>query len=97
MVTKAVECYKSMRNWDAILNCVKNHESDFTQEQREQLIKRYVPLALNSLYSLITNDVDEGEESEEEVVPRESMLKDYEVKTENVIDEESSESDSEMV
>jgi pentatricopeptide repeat protein len=25
MVTKAVECYKLMRNWDAILNCVKEH------------------------------------------------------------------------
>jgi hypothetical protein len=58
MVTKAVDCYRKMKNWDAILNCVKNHESDFTQEQREQLIKKYVPLALNSLYTLITHDED---------------------------------------
>jgi len=54
MVTKAVDCYKMMKNWDAILNCIKVHETEFTQEQREQLIKRYVPLALNNLYTLIT-------------------------------------------
>lgn len=31
MVAKAVDCYKMMRNWDAILNCVKTHEDEFTQ------------------------------------------------------------------
>jgi pentatricopeptide repeat protein len=31
-VSKAVECYKKMKNWDAILQCVKTHEQDFTQE-----------------------------------------------------------------
>lgn len=31
MVTKAVECYKKLKNWDAILNCVKVNESEFTQ------------------------------------------------------------------
>lgn len=58
MVTKAVDCYRKLKNWDAILNCVKTNENDFTQEQREQLIKKYVPLALNNLYTLITHDLD---------------------------------------
>ena len=31
MVAKAVDCYKMMRNCDAILNCVKTHEDEFTQ------------------------------------------------------------------
>ena len=56
LVSKAVDCYKRLRNWDAILTCVKTHEEHFTSEQRENLIKKYVPLALNSLYSLMTQD-----------------------------------------
>lgn len=70
-MSKAVECYKKMKNWDAILQCVKTHEQDFTQEQRQELIKKYVPLALNSLYSLITNDEmvsDDDEEGMEEEI-----------------------------
>jgi hypothetical protein len=54
MVVKAVECYKKLGNWDAILECVKANETEFTQAQREHLIRKYVPLALNSLYSIIT-------------------------------------------
>ena len=67
-VSKAVECYKKLKNWDAILQCVKTHEQDFTQEQRQELIKKYVPLALNNLYSLITHDemVSDGGESSDE-------------------------------
>lgn len=68
MVTKAVECYKKLKNWDAILNCVKVNENEFTQAQREQLIKKYVPLALNSLYTLITHDDEDLQSDEEEVL-----------------------------
>ena len=32
LVSKAVDCYKRLRNWDAILTCVKTHEEHFTQE-----------------------------------------------------------------
>ena len=56
LVSKAVDCYKRLQNWDAILSVVKSHEQHFTQEQREELIKKYVPLALNNLYSLMTHD-----------------------------------------
>lgn len=84
-VSKAVECYKKMKNWDAILQCVKTHEEDFTQEQRQELIKKYVPLALNSLYSLITQDemVSEDEEAEEalDVPMQPKKIRDFEVKT----------------
>jgi hypothetical protein len=56
MAPKAVECYKLMRNWDAILECVKSNQDEFTQAQREHIIRKYVPLALNGLYSAVTNE-----------------------------------------
>ena len=65
-VTQAVNCYKKMKNWDAILNCVKMNEDEFSQEQREKLISKYVPLALNSLYHIVIKDTFEEGESEEE-------------------------------
>ncbi len=82
-VSKAVECYKKMKNWDAILQCVKTHEEDFTQEQRQELIKKYVPLALNSLYSLITQDemVSDEENEPEELPVQPKKIRDFEVKT----------------
>lgn len=96
MVSKAVDCYKRLRNWDAILQCVKTHEADFTQAQREQLIKKYVPLALNSLYTLMTTDNlvdgDSDEETAELQKPKETLVKDYDIKTmKSVIKEEESE------
>jgi hypothetical protein len=66
-VTQAVECYKKMKNWDAILNCIKVNENEFSQEQREKYISKYVPLALNSLYHIVINDTfNEHEEDEDD-------------------------------
>ena len=75
-VTKAVECYKKMRNWDAILYCIKIHEGEFTQEQKESLIYKYVPLALNSLYTIMTNDqlIEDGDRSDDEDVVRNEVV-----------------------
>ncbi len=82
LVSKAVDCYKKLKNWDAILSCVKTHEEYFTQEQRENLIKKYVPLALNSLYSLMTQD-EMVEDIDLDEVPSKSTkkMKDYEITT----------------
>jgi hypothetical protein len=95
MVSKAVDCYKKLKNWDAILQCVKTHEADFTQAQREALIKKYVPLALNSLYTLITQDtMVEGDEEAE--ADAKEIVKDYDVKTmKSVIKEADEESEEE--
>lgn len=53
---RAIDCYKKIKNWDAILNVIQTNEEEFTMEQREEMIFKYVPLALNSLYTLITDD-----------------------------------------
>ena len=84
-MSKAVDCYKRLRNWDAILTCVKTHEEHFTQDQRENLIKKYVPLALNSLYSLMTQDdmiedMEDPLDSEYPPVPA-KIQKDYDITT----------------
>ena len=32
LISKCIECYEVMKNWDAILQCIKDHEKDFTFE-----------------------------------------------------------------
>ena len=62
MVTEAIECYESNGDWEQLLHCLHRNKDFFKTEERQALINKYVPVALNSLYKLYSADDEEGED-----------------------------------
>lgn len=52
LITKAIECYESDGDWEQLLHCLHRNKDSFKQEEKESLVNKYVPIALNSLYKL---------------------------------------------
>lgn len=52
LVTKAIECHESAGDWEQLLHCLHRNKDFFKPEERQALINKYVPVALNSLYKL---------------------------------------------
>lgn len=50
---KALECYEQQQNWEGLLQCMNRNKHNFTQDTWEQLINKYVPVALNSIFLMI--------------------------------------------
>jgi len=50
LVGKAIECYEQGCDWEMLLHCLSRNKGAFKEEEKEALINRYVPVALNSLY-----------------------------------------------
>lgn len=64
MVTRAIECYESSASWEQLLHCLNRNKDFFKQEERQALVNKYVPVALNSLYKLYTTAA-EGQDDDE--------------------------------
>ena len=47
---KWFECYENERDWEGLLLCLHRNKDNFKDFERESLVSRYVPIALNSIY-----------------------------------------------
>ena len=86
---RAIEAYKVIRNWEAVLDCIHSNSEHMSREERETLVKKYIPIALEDLMPkvLLVQD-DERQYSQ-------MMEKEDAGKRPVVIKEEMEESDSE--
>lgn len=46
---RAIEAYKVIRNWEAVLDCIHRNSEEMSREERETLVKKYIPIALEDL------------------------------------------------
>lgn len=65
LITKAIECLESCGEWEQLLHCLHRNKEFFKQEERQSLINKYVPVALNSLYKLYSEEDEDNELDEE--------------------------------
>jgi len=56
LVTKSIECLEANGDWEQLLHCLHRNKDFFKAEERQALINKYVPVALNSLYKLYSED-----------------------------------------
>ncbi len=43
---RAIDCYALLKDWDSLLSCIDRFSGMMPREERELLIKKYIPLAL---------------------------------------------------
>jgi hypothetical protein len=41
-----------MEDWDGLMLCLNKHKENFSQSDREALVDKYFPIALNSIYQI---------------------------------------------
>ena len=66
MVSKAIDCYELNGSWEQLLHCLHRNKDSFKVEERQSLIMKYVPVALNSLYKLYSSSSEGNEGGFEE-------------------------------
>ncbi len=64
-MSKAIDCYESNGDWEQLLHCLHRNKDFFKNEERQALINKYVPVALNSLYKLYSQSAENGEDIED--------------------------------
>jgi hypothetical protein len=52
LFTNAFECYERLEDWDSLVLCLHRHKDQFGKKEREALLEKYFPIALNSVYTL---------------------------------------------
>ena len=77
---RAIDCYARLKDWDTLLSTINKFSNSMSREERESLIKKYIPLALEQLMPRVVPVRDE------EIV--------YSKQFEDQIKEESDEEDS---
>ena len=58
MMPRAIECYEMIGAWEQLLNSLNRCKDQFKEEERQSLVNKYVPVALNSLYKMLTEQAD---------------------------------------
>ena len=52
LFANAFECYERLQDWEGLLICLSRNKDMFRKDERDSLIEKYFPIALNSLYNL---------------------------------------------
>ncbi|CDW90518.1 lupus brain antigen [Stylonychia lemnae] len=52
LFANAFECYERLQDWEGLLLCLSQNKLFFKKEERESLIEKYFPIALNQLYHI---------------------------------------------
>lgn len=64
MMPRAIECYEMTESWDQLLHSLNRCKDQFKNEERESLVNKYVPIALNNLYKSLTEESElEGQKA----------------------------------
>lgn len=50
LFANAFECYERLEDWEGLLICLSKNKNFFKQQEKDSLIEKYFPIALNSLY-----------------------------------------------
>ena len=50
MFLRAIECYEQIGEWEMLLNCLNRNQHKLGENERQSLINKYVPIALNNIY-----------------------------------------------
>jgi hypothetical protein len=66
LMPKAIECYEMSQSWDRLLQSLNRSRDLFKEEEMEALVNKYVPIALNNLYKIFSQESGVSEEVEEE-------------------------------
>ena len=60
LIIRSIECHEHAEQWEQLLHCLHRNKDLFKAEERESLVNKYVPIAINSLYKLYS--ADDGDE-----------------------------------
>ncbi|CDW72543.1 lupus brain antigen [Stylonychia lemnae] len=99
LITKSIECYESCGEWEQLLHCLHRNKEFFKLEERQSLINKYVPVALNSLYKLYSQEDDDNQLDEENKGKMQEMkikLK-YQKKVDVIAEEDEDDDDAETL
>jgi hypothetical protein len=55
LFANAFECFERLQDWEGLLLCLSRNKDFFKKEERESLVEKYFPIALNQLYQLYSN------------------------------------------
>lgn len=50
LILRSIECYEQAELWKQLLQCLHRNSSFFKELDRQALVNKYVPIALNSIY-----------------------------------------------
>ena len=50
LVLRAIECYERIQEWELLLHCLNRNQDKFGNTERQSLVNKYVPIALNNIY-----------------------------------------------
>ena len=50
MALRAIETYEQVKEWELLLMCLNRSQDKFGESERQSLINKYVPVALNNIY-----------------------------------------------
>lgn len=56
LMPRAIECYEISESWEQLLLALNRCKDKFKDEEREALVNKYVPIALNSLLKVLSGD-----------------------------------------
>ena len=56
---RAIDCYARLKDWDTLLSTINKFSNSMAREERESLIKKYIPLALEQLMPRVVPVRDE--------------------------------------
>lgn len=56
LIQRAIECYERLQAWEELLHCMKRNQASFKSSERQAMINKYVPIALNKLYMMLAEE-----------------------------------------
>ena len=48
---RSIECYEQLSEWELLLHCLNRNQHKLGERERQSMINKYVPIALNNIYS----------------------------------------------
>lgn len=52
LFTNAFQCYEQLEDWDGLIQCLYKFREQFGSKEWSNLLEKYLPIALNSVYQL---------------------------------------------
>mmetsp|Transcript_18084 Transcript_18084/g.22604 ORF Transcript_18084/g.22604 Transcript_18084/m.22604 type:complete len:91 (-) Transcript_18084:4715-4987(-) len=48
---RSIECYEQLQEWELLLHCLNRNQEKLGAVERQSMVKKYLPIALNNIYS----------------------------------------------
>ena len=93
---KAFECFEYEKDWDGLLLCLNRNKVKFLPHERDSLINRYVPIALNSIYYIISEKAG-AEDNKGKIMEEKYAKNKIDIIKEEFNSEEDSDEDTEQI